>query len=109
MEKKILTKSLAQKIIETRGIYSTENDVPIEQILTTLLGKNIPDKTLTALMSINLIDFFKITKEQLLSYPGIKPNMADKLIAAIALAKKLSKAVPTGQIAINEPEDVFTC
>lgn len=101
-------KSLAGKLMETRAIYNIAGDdnVSMELILTALLG-NIPDETMTALMSMNMVDFLNMSKEELMAYPGVKSSMAARLMAAFALTKKLSKAVPSNHVVIRGPEDVY--
>lgn len=56
----------------------------MELILTAMLGV-IPDETMTSLMALNLVDFLNLSKEELMTYPGIGSSMAARLMAAFAL------------------------
>jgi len=100
--------SLAGRLRESRAIYSITGDdnTSMELILTALLG-NIPDETMTSLLAITLTDLLKITKEELIQYPGIGPSAAARLMAAIALNRKLCKTGPVERPQIRTPEDAY--
>ncbi|RYD01499.1 hypothetical protein N752_29810 [Desulforamulus aquiferis] len=76
------SKSLAGRLRETRATYQITGDdnTSMELILTALLG-NIPDETMTSLMSMKLVDFLNLSKEELMSYPGIGQGIAVRLMA----------------------------
>lgn len=102
--------SLAGRLRETRAAYQITGDdnTSMELILTALLG-NIPDETMSSLMALNLVDLLNMSKEELMSYPGIGQSMASRLMAAVALTKKLSKATAVERMVIRCPEDIFSC
>lgn len=100
--------SLAGKLRETGAAYRIIGDenTPMELILTAILG-NIPDETMASFMKMTIVDFLNLSKEELLTYPGIGPTMAARLMAAFALTKKLAKAVAPENIVIRCPEDIY--
>ncbi|ABO49518.1 DNA replication and repair protein RadC [Desulforamulus reducens MI-1] len=100
--------SFAGRLRESGAVYQINGDenTSMELILSALIG-DIPDETMKSLLLLNLVDFLNLSKEELMTYPGIGPSMAARLMAAFALTKKLASAGASENTVIRCPEDIF--
>lgn len=100
--------SFAGRLRERGTIYQITGDenTSMELILSALLG-DIPDKTMTSFLLLNLVDLLNLSKEELMTYPGIGPAMAARLMAAFALTKKLASVGAAENAVIRCPEDAY--
>lgn len=73
--------------------------------LATILGGNIPDETLNALLTEGIVSISTKTMEELITLPGISKNKATALAVAFELARKLASTTPVDRPTIRSPED----
>ena len=93
------------KVARERALTYGIKEASLDVLLATILGGNIPDETLNALLTEGIVSISTKTVEELITLPGISKNKAAALAAAFELARKLASTTPVNRPTIRSPED----
>ena len=98
-------KPLAQFVAEQTILYGVNESETIG-LIATILGGNIPDKTLNTLMGKTIRELSQMTEEELGVLPGIGRSKAVRFAAVFELARRLASTPPEEKMVIKSPDDV---
>lgn len=95
--------SYLDKVRSKINRYSADN-VDIRDLFAIIVGRNNPDIS-NKLANYHMRELINMTVEDFKEIEGITNSIAEKLVAAIALAKKLARQELPDMFQIHSPED----